>query len=284
MSRTRSLDDLSVLAARATSRRQLLGALLAAPLAAWAHRPATGAARALGPFATDQCGPKYYICEATCEAKKVKCLPVCLASVVTTAEGAAACAECVAGLLTEPCDEKCHKDNCPCPSGTEVCGGFCCDDTQQCNGFSCVPKKCGPCTTPTWGGGCANNCGPGDSCCNDQCIPQDQFCCNDSPCPNQNLCCADGCKDPTDPQTCGTCDNACPPGTTCNNGSCNCGAGGPCPECYYTCCNDSCVFSGGAGCYTYSLETGICLTWTGCDQGFVTCGDPGTCPPWPGTC
>ena len=194
-----------------------------------------------------------------------------------------------------------------------------------CARFSCVPKKCGPCTTPTWGGGCANNCGPGDSCCNDQCIPQDQFCCHDSPCPNQNLCCADGCKDPTDPQTCGTCDNACPPGTTCNNGSCNCGAGGPCspnltccadtqndnnncggcgntctngtnchsgtcscgvtcPECYYTCCNDSCVFTGGAGCYYYSLETGICLTWTGCDQGLVTCGDPYTCPPWPGTC
>ena len=60
-----------------------------------------------------------------------------------------------------------------------------CDADEQCVGGSC---RCGG----------APACGPGDTCC----LPQ-------------------GCVDlDDDPNNCGMCDNDCPMGSTCNNGSC----------------------------------------------------------------
>lgn len=138
-----------------------------------------------------------------------------------------------------------------------ICNPFCelCEsDINSRTGCSqsCTAKNCNEYTRPCTG--CANPCEGG-------------------------LMCRGVCTDPrNDPNNCGTCGNACPPGVTCNNGVCGCQPG-------QTLCNGRCTdlrtnpsncgACGNACAAGQICEFGVCVpsncpvfcsTWTSCEQ------------------
>src|SRR5579872_4049697 len=160
------------------------------------------------------------------------------------------------------------------------CGSHCprCADNEHCcliqrawgAEYECVPfgtnehcSVCEPCVgidTCCPPDGCVNvrtddrHCGVCDNPCTADKFCMDGHCvcrppkgpCGDECCDPNETCCREGCRDlQTDNNSCGTCDNACIGGKTCQNGQCVCPAGrDPCGNVCCgpgeTCCPDGC--------------------------------------------
>lgn len=160
--------------------------------------------------------------------------------------------------LSQSCapGEVCSNGTC-CGAGLQGCNGSCCDAScQQCEGGACV-DLCQPnevCVCGMFGCECQCDsekfcgysgslcCGVCERCDGSQCVP---IC-------DEGACCNDQCVDPlTDNQNCGYCGHACPPGSTCKDGSCECEA-----TCTRDCCDGECCPEGTCCC------CGVCIPST----------------------
>ena len=154
--------------------------------------------------------------------------------------------------------QNCGACNSPCPPGFNECmNGACCNVTPMggaCEGMACMPPTtlCGQnCvdeqTDPNNCGRCNNECLPGEKCVGGAC--QGSTTCMGLPCAAPDTCCQQenlsSCVDTqTDPNNCGGCFRACPPGATCVGGNCantGCMGGPPCTGTDSTCCPGGCV-------------------------------------------
>lgn len=165
-------------------------------------------------------------------------------------------------------------DSC-CHQGQHCCDGRCCAAGTEC------------CPNPFTGGAscCTHHevcrlghcCRPGEVC-GETCCPAPSKCCGSKKhghcCAHSDKCCGDKCVDVrNDPKNCGACGNHCPPGETCQAGSCvqqGCGN----PPIYCTPQQRCCIytFNGqtSAVCYDPSIDV-CCPGWGACPTTYTCC-------------
>jgi hypothetical protein len=200
--------------------------------------------------------------------------------------------------------QNCGACDSPCPPGSNEClSGACCTvmpmgmacgimgcapPTQLC-GQNCVDEQ----TDPNNCGGCDIECLPGEACVGGHCHGSNN--CGAMTCTQLETCCSQedlqACVNTqTDPNNCGQCFNACPPGAQCQEGQCllsTCMGGPTCPP-PTTCCPGGCVDTQndpnncsecGFQCPSGdTCQAGDCVAPTSCNGGPVCTGNNQCCP------